>query len=55
MNPASQKFAQQTIALAGVAQVARMVDQISKTGTLEFSVRFLVEAMTMTYHFHTCH
>ena len=33
MNAASQKFAQQTIALAGVAQVARMVDQISKTGS----------------------
>ena len=49
MNNPRTKIAQQAIALAGVAQAARMVDQVSKTGS--YPVEFLEPSVQSLFVF----
>jgi len=49
MNSPARKIEQQAIALAGVAQVARLVDQVSKTGS--YPVEFLEASINSLFLF----
>lgn len=49
MNRPLNQFEQQTLALAGVAQAARLVDQVSRTGT--YPIEFLESSIHSLFEF----